>query len=56
MMASLLRRLDGKSMGKPIDHALVLGARVVGLQLLHGGDTVLNLFGIGKSVALNVAF
>ena len=55
-MTLLLRRVDGKSVGKPIDHALVFGTRVVGLQLLHGGDAVLNLFGIGKSVALNVAF
>ena len=55
-MALLLRRVGGKSEGKPIDHALVLGARVVGLQLLHGGDALPNLFGIGESVALNVAF
>ena len=55
-MTLLLRRVDGKSVGKPIDHALVFGTRVVGLQLLHGGDAVLDLLAIGEGVALNVAF
>ena len=34
-MVSLLRRVDGKSVGKPIDHALVFGTGVVGLPLDH---------------------
>ena len=46
-MALLLRRVDGKSVGKPIDHALVFGAGIIGLQLLHGGDAVLDLLAIG---------
>ena len=45
-----------KSLSKPVQHLLALVTGVVGLQLLHGYEAVPNLSGIGKGVALNVAF
>ena len=45
-----------KCLSKPVQHLLALVTGVVGLQLLHGYEAVPNLSGIGKGVALNVAF
>ena len=52
----LLRRCAHKGLHKPVEHALVFGAGIIGLQLLHGGDAVLDLLAIGEGIALNVAF
>ena len=45
-----------KSLSKPVQHLLVFVTGVVAAQLLHGSEAVPNLSGIGKGVALNVAF
>ena len=45
-----------EGLSKPVQHLLVFVAGVVAVQLLHGSEALLDLSGIGKSVALNVAF
>ena len=45
-----------KCLSKPVQHLLVFVAGIVAVQLLHGSEALLDLSGIGKGVALNVAF